>query len=82
MGVHLTSRFGERTDGGKSVCNTCNSRTFLIIAGSDWDIDREGFEESGHNPADASDHCVMVREEITGHFCPQCEKITSLSFNA
>lgn len=49
-------------------CPTCGRKTLLVIAPHDWNVD-EG-------------DSVEVHEEITGHYCPKCQRLRSLSFNA
>ncbi len=67
---HLT--WSVETPGGK--CPKCNTKTILIIAPLNWNIDDDG--DNIDNDGD-----VEVRDEVTGHFCPQCERLRSLSLN-
>lgn len=53
-------------------CPTCKSKTVLVSPGLYWHVDYE---------ADPEENEVELREEITGHFCLKCLKLTSLSLN-
>lgn len=77
--THITWTFGEIGDGKYNVCCRCNSKTMLVIAPAIWDIDSEPFAEGEKNHNDAG--IIDVDEEISGHYCPECRRLTSLSFN-
>lgn len=65
---HLTMSFGE-TNG---VCR-CGTTTLLITPFETWNADHNC------NPPDSD--TVAVDDEISAHFCPECQRVTSLSFN-
>jgi hypothetical protein len=70
-GRHLT--WSDENPGGK--CPACSAPTILVIAPPDWEVDSEAdHEQAGWN--------VGVTEEITGHWCPECHQLRSLSFNS
>ena len=85
MRIHNTFTFGE-TDSGK--CLTCDSRTALVSFFSEVSVDQEPFED-GEFAADSPEseageeipESVTIREELTGHYCLKCGKLTSVSFN-
>jgi len=45
----------------------------LIIAPPMWDVDDEA--------DDYDDYGVEVHDEITGHYCVKCERLTALHLN-
>ena len=59
----------------------------LCIAPNYWPID---MDPTGHAKTNAAlekkhgplaGHDATVEEEVTGHWCPKCQKLCSLSFN-
>jgi Zn ribbon nucleic-acid-binding protein len=52
--------------GGK--CPTCNGATRLVIAPRHW---RDADEDEEHE----------LYDEVSGHFCPSCHTLVSLSLN-
>ena len=67
--MHLHFEFGEKRVGGKSVCLKCGTETQLIVAAAWSAPDCAGAE-------------IEVGEEVSGHWCPHCEQLTSLAFNS
>lgn len=56
-------------------CPTCSTETVLVISDCEWKVDYE-------NPrAEELGGSVEIHEEITGHYCPDCQKLVSLSLN-
>jgi hypothetical protein len=53
-------------------CPHCNEHTVLVIAPSSWRIDSED---------DPGEEDVEICEELTGHYCLKCCKLTSLHLN-
>lgn len=84
--IHNTFSFGETHDG---KCSTCGMRTVLVSFYGDASVDQEPFE-NGQFAKDSPEakagleipDSVTVDDEISGHFCLQCNVLTSLSFNA
>ncbi len=73
---HFTVRLGEHCNGDSNQCNACGTKTILVSAPAyEWDIDSEEecYEELGYE--------VQVDAKVTGHYCPECRVLTSLSFN-
>lgn len=70
--IHLNATFGET--GGK--CNECSETTVLVTALDCWNL---------HNVTDDTneegDGDVTVCDEISGHFCRNCNRLTALFFN-
>lgn len=64
-------------------CPECNGETLVVDAFNEMKIivtdnspfQRRYYEESG-------DGVVEIAEEISGHYCPKCQKLTSLYFNS
>lgn len=56
-------------------CPKCNSRTVLVVAPEWWQVDPDS------ENAELADDEYNVVEEITGHYCPSCGDLVSLSFN-
>lgn len=77
--VHLTMVIGEVIDGDYSRCDRCGGKTMLIIAPSFWSVASEPFK-SGESAKKVFDD-VVIPDEITAHYCDNCDRITSLSFN-
>ncbi len=68
--IHLHLSHGETHDG---KCATCGTETLLVsMRGFHVDCDAE-HELAGD--------VVETNDEITGHYCPACQVLTSLSFN-
>lgn len=65
---HLT--WSVETHDGK--CPECNVETVLVNAPSYWMPDNHG-RDSGDD--------VEVVDEVTGHYCPKCKRLRSLSLN-
>lgn len=76
---------GEYDDGEDTVCAACGARTALIYPVGTWAVDPEPFrdgEEKGRTEEeDEIPDEVDVDAEVSAHYCLQCGKITSLSFN-
>jgi hypothetical protein len=69
---------GEKTDQeGYCRCNECNSRTMLVYPIGPWHMDSEAFK-SGEEVEEREEIEVG---EVTGHWCPKCELLISLSYN-
>lgn len=60
----------------KDACPECSGQTVLVIARA-WEADSENESHS-----DIAGEWVEVAEEITGHWCPECRALRSLSFNS
>lgn len=78
--THLT--WSRESDGGK--CPECGKTTVLIVADT-WHVDEESAVAAGHSEDEAEDlvlESLEVHEEITGHYCLNCERLCSLSFNS
>jgi hypothetical protein len=64
-------------------CPGCEGETVLLVAISEMRIaegDEDTFQDKFYqnNP----DGFVEVPEEISGHFCPGCQRLVSLSMNS
>ncbi len=79
--VQLTVQFGEHEEGNYHICDTCGSRTMLIYPEGEWSVDMEPFRE-GEEADENVPASVDVPDEVSAHYCPTCERINSLSFNA
>lgn len=77
--AHLHVKFYEKPEGEYHLCSLCNGKTILISSYGDWAVDEEPYK-SGEQIDDMAE-TVDVSEEITAHYCLNCKKITSLSFN-
>lgn len=70
--THLTMVIGETPDG---KCDQCGTKTVLIVPGIEW----RTVPDDDH----AEDETWLeVSDEVSAHYCPECDRITSLSFNA
>lgn len=56
-------------------CPSCRVVTILVSAPSLWSVPDQ--ERTPKPLPDVAD----VHEEITGHWCPKCERLVSLSLN-
>lgn len=67
----------------RGECPFCGDKTVLIIAPGLWDVDEEStIETVGEDRYDNElIDGVTVHEELTGHYCPKCDKLVSLSLN-
>jgi len=74
-------------------CNTCETPTILLTTGCiQWVPDEEAYK-NGEQTEDIkdsklkkfveklADEGIELGEEITIHYCPECEKITSINVN-
>jgi hypothetical protein len=79
--MHLTFQFGE-TDShdGYHRCNACKTKTMLISSPMNWSVDEEPYRADERIETEVGDN-VDIPAEVTGHFCPDCNKITSFSVN-
>ena len=59
----------------ENKCPDCGGDTLLIVAPLQWDVDSES------DPNDEQGGSVEVNEEVSGHYCPECCQLTSLSVN-
>lgn len=67
--MHLTwSR-----ESAEGRCPDCGSHTILATSLATWEIHSDDDEIDGDG--------VEVDEEVSGHFCRECGKLTSLSLN-
>jgi len=67
---HLYLRFGED---GNGTCWTCKSPTVLVSFGDRAEVDEEHETEG--------DIDGVPIGELTGHYCRQCGRLTSLCLN-
>ncbi len=78
-GVTLTIN-GEHIDPDNYYrCNECNSKTMLVSSYGEWAVDEECYK-SGEDSPEGTPETVFVGE-VTGHWCPTCEMLVSISYN-
>lgn len=78
-GVTLTIN-GEHIDPNDYYrCNECNSKVMLVSSCGEWQVDEECYKSGEDTPEDVSD--MVFVGEITGHWCPICEMLVSISYN-
>ena len=65
-------------DDGCTRCSECNSKIILIYPFCLWKIDSEPFK-SGEEIELEEDEVEVG--EVSGHFCRQCNMLTSISYN-
>ncbi|MCJ7828453.1 MAG: hypothetical protein MUP81_01775 [Dehalococcoidia bacterium] len=71
---------GEHLDkDGYTRCNKCNGKTILVSAESGWRPDSEPFKDGEEIELEDADEIFVG--EVSGHFCQQCDMLTSLSYN-
>lgn len=79
--MHLHLQFCERDDSdGYHYCLACGAKTILVSAPMSWSVDGEPYKADEQIELDFED--VELSEEVTGHWCEQCNKLTSLAFNS
>lgn len=72
--------FGEHLDtDGYSRCSKCNSKTILVATSGQWDVDAEPFKDGEETSKDTPEEVFVG--EVSGHYCPKCEMLVSLSYN-
>lgn len=82
MSESFILQFGEHQDGDYHVCNTCGRWTMLVSAYPTWEVDPEAFKSGEITDRDPEiPDNVDVTGELTGHWCPGCEKLTCLCFH-
>ena len=70
----------EHTDGdGYARCNACGSKVMLVVSNHFWETDSETFKNGEESP-DGTPADVFIGE-VSGHWCPTCEILVSLSYN-
>lgn len=67
-------------------CPDCGAKTVLAIAESNWTVDSEPYGDQDEDNESVGDRFYDGVEvghdaEITGHWCPECDKLCSLSLN-
>ena len=71
---------GEHVDSeGYTRCNECKSKTILVFPCELWQADSEPYK-SGEEITDEDLSEIFVGE-VSGHWCPKCEMLISLSYN-
>ncbi len=75
--THFT--WSIETPGGK--CPMCDGKTVLVtfpgnVEPHEGDDNAEAFAAAG-----GGDDWIELHEEVSGHFCPACHKLVSLSLN-
>ena len=60
-------------------CRKCNSKTMLVSTSGEWGVDEECYKSGEDTPEDVPD-AVFVGE-VSGHWCPGCEMLLSISYN-
>lgn len=69
---------GEYTDSdGYVCCSTCKSKTILVMPHSEWIVDEEPYKAGEQIELDSE----IEVYEVTGHWCPKCELLISLTYN-
>lgn len=69
--IHLNLTHGESTGTENTgTCLVCDTKTILVTANS-WHT----------HPEDGDDDFVEPNDEISGHYCPECNRITAIFFN-
>ena len=66
-------------------CKDCGSPVALVTGSTNWSVDEEAFDSNDdvsdalkRQAADARHDGVEIGGEMSGHFCLQCQKLTSL----
>ena len=62
-------------------CPDCQGETLLVVALGEMRI-AEGDEGTFQNAHYEETEIVEIEEEISGHYCPECHQLVSLSLNA
>lgn len=77
--THLT----WSTEVERGRCPTCEGCTILIVSDAEWKADEESVNVAIGEEAYHDSLCdgVNLSEEISGHYCVTCDKLTSLSLN-
>ena len=72
--ANIRTHFTWSIEPHSGQCPFCSGKTILMIAPCVWDAD---YETSGDKYIDG----VQVSDELTGNFCPTCDKLVSVSLN-
>ena len=64
---------------GYLYCSKCHNKLMLVISPDDWDVDDEAFKSGEEKTGECPDEVSVG--EVTGHFCQNCQVLTSLSYN-
>ncbi len=67
--LHFGAEWRETHD---HKCSACDSETVLVTA-RDWKTHPGG--------GDTPDEFVEVSDEVSGHYCPRCRRLTALWVN-
>jgi hypothetical protein len=77
---HTKTHFTWSIESPRDTCPVCDGKTVLItfppsVEPHEGDDNAEAFEAAGGGD------WIELREEVSGHFCPECHKLVSLSLN-
>lgn len=82
----MATHFTWSVEVGESKCPECNGKTVLVCAPERWSPDAASAARFHGGDEDEGDEMVlegvMINEELSGHYCPTCQKLCSVSFNA
>lgn len=79
-GITMTTNNEYTDDKGCLRCNECNTKLMLVLPCSEeWDVESECFKNGEDTPEDAPD--TVYVGEVSGHWCPTCEMLVSLTYN-
>ena len=73
MKTHVT--WSIETPDGK--CPKCATATILVSTPEEWKVPHE----DEHGEEIENDPYLTVHDEVTGHVCPKCSRLCSLSIN-
>ena len=76
-GDNVRSHFTWSIEHPIGECPFCGEKTVLLVAPGLWDAVGEAAIEAIGKEYDG----VQIHEELTGHYCVTCEKLTSVSLN-
>lgn len=79
-GITISTNSEYIDDDGYHRCNECDTKTVLVTPISEmWEVDSEPYKPGEEAEVEiCPELCVG---EISGHWCPKCEMLVSLSYN-
>ncbi len=79
MSRESTTHLTWSTEMKSGICPICGERTLLVIADSNWKVDEEAYEDGVRVEHETG--YEEISDEVTGHWCPECNQLRALSLN-
>lgn len=79
-GITVSTNNEHIDDDGYHRCNECETKTILVTpVGEIWEADEEPYKPG--EEAEVNICPEIFVGELSGHWCPKCEMLVSLTYN-